>query len=273
MTPEYAARRLANGRQLSLEDRAQLWPTTARGRRRSEPGKVHALQAKGINGNGAGMPLTVAVKDWPTPVASAGKRGVHDRRDVKTGRSLTFTAADWPTPTSRDHRAPNSQDSQDSQDRRNADSARGQQLPNFVEHVLQETWGTPSTMDARGRTYTRDGGAKGEERLALSGQAESLSFRSIPQDPPSASDGPPSSPTSPSSLRLSPEFVEWLMGWPPGWTIPSPGSMRREPTASAPPATAWSHWQQRQRTWLSALSWSYAPTPETEPEMRQMELI
>lgn len=224
------------------------WPTPSAALTNDDEGpetfkaRQAAQKARGINGNGAGMPLTAAAKDWPTPA-------------------------------SRDWRAPNSQDSQDSQDKRNADSARGQQLPNFVEHVLAETWGTPSTMDARGRTYTRDGGRKGEERPALAGQAESLSCQSIPQVPGSASDGPPSSPTSPSSLRLSPEFVEWLMGWPPGWTIPSPGSMRPEPTAFAPPATAWSHWLQRQRSWLSALSWSYAPPPEAEPPMRQMELI
>jgi hypothetical protein len=234
-----------------LANQAALWPTPSAALTNDDesPATFRARQAvqaqRGINGNGAGTPLTIAAKE--------------------VGADLF-----WPTPASRDHRAPNSQDSQDSQDRRNADSARGQQLPNFVEHV----WGTPSTMDARGRTYTRDRGVKGLERPALTGQAEQFStFPSTRPAPASASDGAPSSPTSPSSLRLSPEFVEWLMGWPPGWTIPEPGALRREPTVSAPPATAWSHWLQRQRTWLSTLSWSYAPPPGAVPPAQQLALI
>ncbi len=34
---------------------------------------------------------------------------------------------------------------------------------------------------------------------------------------------------------LNPQFSDWIMGWPPGWTEP----LR--------PVTAWSHWLQRAR--------------------------
>lgn len=224
---------------------AALWPTPSAALTNDDEGpetfraRQAAQKARGINGNGAGLPLTVAAKEWRTP--SAG--------DEKAG------------------------------------PAESQNQVMLAHQAVQ--WGTPSTMDARGRTYTRDGGEKGKERLALTGPAsavaewateapttpESLSFQSIHLVRANEAVGAPSSSTSPSLLRLAPEFTEWLMGWPPGWTIPSPGSMRREPTASAPPATAWSHWQQRQRTWLSRLSSSDAPPPEAEPEMRQMELI
>jgi hypothetical protein len=199
----------------------------------------------GINGNGAGMPLTIAAKvaDAEWALEATAKR-------------------DWPTPASRDWRAPNSQDSQD---RRNAGSERGQQLPNFVEHL----WKAPRTV--RGG-YTRDPGTKAK-RLTIEGQAEAFDCPSIRPDPESASDGPKSSITSPSSLRLSPEFVEWLMGWPRCWTIPTPGSLQLEPTGCEPPAMAWSRWLQRQRTALSELSWNYEPAPEATPEMRQMELL
>jgi len=30
------------------------------------------------------------------------------------------------------------------------------------------------------------------------------------------------SPADPTSLRLNPRFVEWLMGFPPGWTSVAP---------------------------------------------------
>lgn len=42
--------------------------------------------------------------------------------------------------------------------------------------------------------------------------------------------------------RLNPRFVEWLMGWPLGWTD------------FAPVATEWSRWSQRMRCELSRLS-------------------
>lgn len=37
-------------------------------------------------------------------------------------------------------------------------------------------------------------------------------------------DGRESSPSDPTSprRRLNPTFAEWLMGWPPGWTIAEP---------------------------------------------------
>lgn len=108
----------------------------------------------------------------------------------------------WPTVTARDHRSPNSQDSQD---RRNANSKRGQQLVNFVAWE----WSTPTAAIAFGSQLTR-GGARSNE-LLLGGQAALVSS---PQDH-ETTDGPTSSETR---LALNPQFVEWLMGWPIGWT-------------------------------------------------------
>jgi hypothetical protein len=46
---------------------------------------------------------------------------------------------------------------------------------------------------------------------------------------------------SAGSLSLNPRFLDWLMGWPPGWTDPMQ------------PVTGWSLWLQRSRTELSRL--------------------
>lgn len=120
--------------------------------------------------------LSRQVSVWPTPVASDAAGGLDlVRRD--TGRpnsQLKTAAAVWPTPAERDWRAPNSQISQD---RRNSGSARGQQLPNFVEHHFFMHLGQPIPA---GTTF--------------------------------------SSSTQPSRRRLNVLFVEWLMGWPIGWT-------------------------------------------------------
>ena len=257
----------------NLDDQvAALWPSPQAHDAASPktPEQIAHMKQTAAKRQGGGPPgvrnLNEVASTWPTACA-ADARGSSGKPGPNKQVQLVDAVKDWPTPASRDYRTPNSQDSQD---RRNAESTRGQQLPNFVEHVLPTTWGTPSTMDAKDRTYSWDGGEKGAERPTLNGQAEA--FPSIPQARPTASSGAPSSPAGPSSLRLSPEFVEWLMGWPPGWTIQRPGSLLLGQIASEPPGTAWSHWLLLQRTWLSMLSWSYAPAPEA-PAMRQMELI
>lgn len=134
------------------------------------------------------------------------------------------------------------------------------------------TWPTPTAKDATGRAYTRDGGKKGKERPSLVGKA-----RMFPT--PTGADGyrgadtfgagnltlqgaarqmVPTPDASPHKHRLqgdsqqsrslmaqaggqlNPEWVEWLMGWPIGWT------------AFEPLGTAWSRWQRLAPSPLSA---------------------
>lgn len=219
----------------NLDDQvAALWPTPSAALTNDgeEPetfmARQNRLKEKGINGNGAGMPLTVAAKLSTWPTASA--------RDWKSGDASAATME------------------------RNA-----RPLNEVVEQ-----WGTPSTMDAKGRAYTRDGGEESKERMALVGQAES--FRTTLQDPVNENSGQPSLPNTRTLLRLAPEFVEWLMGWPIGWTIPAPGSEQLGQTGCGPPEMGWSRWLPRQRIWLSMLS-SRAEPRTTEPELRQMSLL
>lgn len=184
----------------NLDDQvAALWPTPAASLTNDDESpetfmaRQEMLNAKGINGNGAGMPLTVAVK--------------------------------------------------------------------------VDNWRTPTVGD------TEPGPPETQGQVMLANQAKTWSFPSTRPVPENASAGLPSSPPAPTSLRLSPAFVEWLMGWPEGWTIPEPATPPTGPTACVSPATAWSHWLRRQRIALSALSWNYEPPPAHAPEMRQMELI
>lgn len=74
---------------------------------------------------------------WPTVIATdAIKRGNVSPRPGAMGLSETAQISGYPTPTARDYKHANSQDSQDSQARRNKNSKRGQQLPNFVAHQV-----------------------------------------------------------------------------------------------------------------------------------------
>jgi hypothetical protein len=94
----------------SLQE-AALWATPAAGMHNDgeNPETFRArqaeLRAKGMNGNGAGTPLSIQAKEL---------------------------AGLWPPPAERDHRFPNSSESQQ---RINEGSKRGQQLPNFVAHT------------------------------------------------------------------------------------------------------------------------------------------
>lgn len=109
----------------------------------------------------------------------------------------------FPTPASRDCRTPNKKSF-----RERGGKGKGEQLQNFVAH----TWPTPTestaTMeDMEQARYSGDGGKR----------PEYSECRSLPdlQTP----DGLISSETSPTSRRrLNPRFVEWLMGFPIGWT-------------------------------------------------------
>lgn len=162
------------------------WPT---------PRTFDAEQRGTINlGPSSSHTLGNAAAMWPTPKASSGGANSKLQERGAGGPDLVETVQSWPSPAARDWRSPNSRSSQE---RRNVQSRRGQQLPNFVEHCF------PSLPPAP---------------IPPSGRASSTSTR-----------------------RLNPRFVEWLMGWPIGWTD----------CGSA--VTGLSLWLARSRTVLSAL--------------------
>lgn len=85
-----------------------------------------------------------------------------------------------------------------------------------------QQWSTPSVADTTGSRKTRSGDRSNEQ--LLNGQAETVSLASILPDHPISTVGEQSSHIRRS---LNPLFVEWLMGWPRGWTslaLMRPGS-------------------------------------------------
>ena len=132
-----------------------------------------------------------------------------------------------------------------------------------------ENWPTPAVADTQGGRKARSGTRAGEPLLngiaanwptATAGDAKSTGAASYStesgrhsgttltdavrghQAPPTETPGPESRP------KLNPRFVEWLMGFPAGWTD------------SAPLGTAWCRWSRRMRSELSRL----APSGRTE---------
>ncbi len=123
------------------------------------------LKAKGINGNGAGTPLTIASQLWPTPAA----------RDFRSGEASEAT------------------------------HDRNSRPLNEVATL----WATPRSHEVGEYQYSR--GDKTKPVLTLTGQT--ASFRQAHPIHPVG--GLPSK----ERRTLNPLFVEWLMGWPAGWTL------------------------------------------------------
>lgn len=191
-------KRLQEGSGLGLKDQAKQWrptPTAALMNDGEDPSSWQAradrLKAKGINGNGAGMPLTVAAAAWPTPMAADARGSAGTRK-----HELPNIVAAWPTPASRDYRTPNLL-SYDERCGEGKGKGKGEQLANFVVHQFSPQGPAAPT----GRTFSPQ------------------PLGSLPPSPSKESTTPPK-PSRLLSLRLNPYFVEWLMGWPMGWTSP-----------------------------------------------------
>lgn len=215
---------------------ASSWPTpdAAISNDHEEPETFRARQekqkAKGINGNGMGMPLAMAAKTWPS-------------------------TNNWPTPAARDWRSDSSQLSDEE-----LYGTKGRPLARTAEQ-----WMTPRVSEDGQYQYSR--GNKSNPVLTLQGQGQGQGQAMMPfrrflpeaffrRDLPISIAGEECSPTRRS---LNPLFVEWLMGWPPGWT-----SLALTPIASngcACSAMALSRYKQRMRSELSSLGSPPAAPP------------
>jgi DNA (cytosine-5)-methyltransferase 1 len=166
-------------RQVGLENQAKLvWPTPMANPNTNRQTKPTPSQMKGEHGLNLAM---VAVQSsWPTPRTCAGKRS--------SGSNRTELVNSWATPQAHDV-------SQGNPDRvgRFGTAAGGRNLND--EGVA---WATPMSRD------WKDGAAT----------SDNLPTNSIlgRQAPRSMKNG------NASTLTLNPLFVEWLMGWPIGWT-------------------------------------------------------
>jgi hypothetical protein len=140
-------------------------------------------------------------KAWATAL-----RAECSQREPPEPASDDSASSLWPAVTKRDHRSPNSQDSQD---RRNEGKKRGQQLMNFIAWELPEIWSTLTAAAAHGSQLTR--GNERSNELLIGGQAILLCLRLDPETPDGAT-------LSATNLGLNPQFAEWLMGWPIGWS-------------------------------------------------------
>lgn len=109
-------------------------------------------------------------------------------------------------------------------------------------------WDTPQAADARGQT----GPASKHSDLSRQAQTTASSGDGSPQNAPNL------------PRRLNPHFVEWLMGWPIGWTDAAIGC--------GVPETEWCRWLALSRSMFSCLRSGYERSRGLVPVQELREL-
>ncbi len=152
-----------------------------------------------------GPNLQTRAAPWPTATdaRASGAAGYSTESGRHSGMTLTDAAVrlrTWPTPRASDGTkgGPNQRG-----------SAGDLMLPSAAAQ-----WPTPS---ARG---WKSGQASEETHARNSRPLNEVACRSFPPSQTTAMLGTESSPSAQTSPQLNPAFVEWLMGWPEGWTLP-----------------------------------------------------
>ena len=214
---------------------SSVWPTPNaasdnRNRGTGVDPKVRAEQGRQIM-------LQDVVKVWPTPrtITGGAESAIRKQelgRTASGGSDLQAASQAWPTPSANDHKG---------------SAAPGQRRRQLSE-ATEQAWPTPaSTMTAGedlratwmpGSKPVRDDGKTLQNALTTCSQ---IWDRSRP-DRPTLTHGDGSSTHDQTSRpRLNPQFVEWLMGVPVGWTD------------FAPLETAWFRCRQRMHSRLCML--------------------
>lgn len=165
-----------------------VWPTPDAGTHNlfGDP-EVHQkrldrLKRRGYNANGAGIPLGMAVR-YPTPKSTrSGPDFAREGRPGSGGDDLATAVARIGWPTPQARDG----DGRGPQAKRYTDTARSYDLPDAV------AWATPTRQDGKNHASETQRHRKSEALNVQAGGA------------------------------LNPAWVEWLMGWPIGWTSLEP---------------------------------------------------
>lgn len=196
----HSSRSVDHGEQLA--NQVDQWPTPAVDRRDNRGG---------ANPLGPERPsLETLGRTWPSPRSiSGGAESAQRKQDLgrleSGGGDLQATAEQWATPQARDWKSTPLAHTNGGRD------------------LAQDTsqWATPTSRDHK----DSDGMAQeafdksGKFRNRIDQLARQAFFRSGRPDQWSTTNGSASSRTIRSSRRrLNPNFVDWLMGFPPGWT-------------------------------------------------------
>ena len=141
------------------------------------------------------------VQKWPTPVSSDHKnRGPNSKQ-----QGLSELVRIWPTPSANNYEQTDLDKLLERRERIKSQGINGNgfglTLANAVLIEERKTWATPTASEVRQGWQDRSRGKKGQQ--------ESLSTQVIKEA---------GGREATSGLHLNPDWTEWLMGWPIGWT-------------------------------------------------------
>ena len=177
----------------TLTDAIRMWPTA-----RAEDSESCGNHPDAMDS------LTGATRNWATPNAHDGRRSGSDAASTQ-GANLKRDAENWATPQAHDNHGGKSSEQIEAMRLKNGSGVR-----NLNEDV--QIWQTPGTDSFRTR--------RGERKDEIGLDQQARFFHDL-LPAPMIPDGPLSSkPDRTSRRRLNPRFVEWLMGFPIGWTEP-----------------------------------------------------
>src|SRR3990167_7828934 len=147
--------------------------------------------ARSTNGQGSGS--------WPTPTAcSPATANYNEAGDSCNLRKMRLLV--WATPTARDMR---SESASEEYNAKRFGHTRGKPLS---AQATLATWQSPTSGDAKSRTYQYDQWDKTKPRLSNEGQVSGAPQIGFP------------APTGHSG-QLNPAHSRWLMGYPPAWDV------------------------------------------------------
>lgn len=212
-----------------LSTAVKMWPTPRAGKTTDE--KEESWLKRQVDGKVSTPPLSLAVKMWPTPTSSE-RSGINP--NTGKGEGLSKTVKNWPTPKG----SPSGPDFA----RAGRDGSGGDDLATSVAK-----YPTPSVMDSAGFCGKPDKGRKGPhsgrtltgKALELDGRGPHAAKYPTPRSSEYKGVGPLGSSSHHHHLerkylgatiqekekqtgQLNPTWVEWLMGWPMGWTSLEP---------------------------------------------------
>jgi len=170
---------------------------------------------------------------WPTPLTTDSKNnggaGQRARNTAQLNCAVLGESTTWPTPLSSPWKGASGR------------SLKGEEvdLPQAVR-----TYMTPTVKTATGQQYTYDAGDHTKPRLALCGQIQVMEETGTCLET--------------GRNKLNPDWVEWLMGWPIGYTALDP-LPRTGPT-----------WRRRKVWWRATRNsrW-WAQDPANDPQTSQ----
>lgn len=157
------------------------------------------VKRMGDRSEGCFPSLNSQAQSWPTPRTISGGGESAERkkelgRDDSGGGDLQAAVQNWQTPTVVDAKE------------RAYQVADGVKYPTLVGQA--RTFPTPNARDGKGSDLSSRHGGASLSHFVETGQ-RSHQAPVIPK---------PGGKSSKETRRLNPRFVEWLMGWPLGWT-------------------------------------------------------